>query len=384
VEKSALKGMGLHRFGFNVLRGIVLAAVLCVGCTDTPVPPSEQASGVWQLVEELRLGAVDGSGPEIFGRIVGLQVDRNDRIYVLDALASEIRIFDRDGRHVRNVARPGNGPGELATPMGLALDPSGNLWVPDLGNARYAVFDSEGELLDHVSRQPTVGFTFWPGMIDQAGIIWDADRVRGAMGEQFLLRVSPSGEVQDTVRLPVYGMRTYNFESPAVRMFAAVPYSSTLLWTIAHDGSVWLGMTGEYRLFKTIAVADTVLSIEGEYAPIPISEEERAEALESDPGASRIRELGGRTDPDLMPVHKPAFTKLAVARDGAVWVWRSAPDSVVPLIDIFSSDGQALGSALAPDGLADAPRPIIYDDYLVAVTIDDLSVPHVTRFRIER
>jgi sugar lactone lactonase YvrE len=335
-------------------------------------------------VEELRLGAVDGSGPEVFGRIVGLEVDRDERIYVLDALSREIRIFDRMGRHQRNVARPGRGPGELETPMGLALDPSGNLWVPDLGNSRYAVFAPDGEVLKHVSRPPTVGFTYWPGGIDQTGLIWDADRIRGATTEQLLLRVSPSGEIQDTVRLPASDMTTYDFESRAVRMFAAVPYSSALLWAVSPDGFVWLGLSGEYRLFKTISVADTVLSIESEYPPIRITDEERATALENDPGASRIRELGGRTDPDLIPAFKPAFTRLVIARDGAVWVWRSAADSRDPLIDVFSPEGQAMGSALGPDGLASAPRPIIYDDYMVAVTTDDLGVAYVTRFRIER
>lgn len=63
-----------------------------------------------QLVEELRIGVAEGSGPESFGRIAGLETDPEGRIYVADGLAYEIRVFDRTGRHLLSFGGKGRGP----------------------------------------------------------------------------------------------------------------------------------------------------------------------------------------------------------------------------------------------------------------------------------
>ena len=43
-----------------------------------------------------------GDGPQGFGRIHDLAVDRAGRIYVLDVGSKEVRVFGRDGAYLRD------------------------------------------------------------------------------------------------------------------------------------------------------------------------------------------------------------------------------------------------------------------------------------------
>ncbi|HLL45922.1 MAG TPA: 6-bladed beta-propeller, partial [Longimicrobiaceae bacterium] len=92
----------------------------------------------WKLVEELRIGSAEAEGPELFGDVAALEVDRAGRIYVLEPQAKEIRVFDARGAHVRTFGRKGGGPGEFEQPAGLMWDPDGRLWVVDQQNARFS------------------------------------------------------------------------------------------------------------------------------------------------------------------------------------------------------------------------------------------------------
>jgi hypothetical protein len=65
------------------------------------------------LVPDLRIGQMEGAGPETFGSVRGIEVASDGTIYVLDGLASEVRAFAPDGTHLRTLTRQGEGPGEL-------------------------------------------------------------------------------------------------------------------------------------------------------------------------------------------------------------------------------------------------------------------------------
>src|SRR5687767_1702897 len=77
-------------------------------------PPPAGIEPTWTIEPELRIGALEGDGPDNFGSIKGIAVDDQDRIAVLDAQAQEIRIFGADGKHLRTFGGKGAGPGELA------------------------------------------------------------------------------------------------------------------------------------------------------------------------------------------------------------------------------------------------------------------------------
>jgi hypothetical protein len=100
-----------------------------------------------ELVEELRIGVLDGPEEYQFFRIAGVAVDPNGRIFVADAGGHTVRIYDRDGTFVRGFGRPGQGPGEFTRAAGLFLWRD-TVHLLDQGRGfTSALFDTTGVLL---------------------------------------------------------------------------------------------------------------------------------------------------------------------------------------------------------------------------------------------
>ena len=108
----------------------------------------DNPSPTWTLIEELRVGSVDGDGPDTFGELRGLVVLPDGGFAVLDSQAQEVRVFAADGSHRATYGGKGEGPGELRDAHGLMLDPQGRLWVTDPANDRMSVFDPDTGFLD--------------------------------------------------------------------------------------------------------------------------------------------------------------------------------------------------------------------------------------------
>ena len=89
-------------------------------------------------VVDLRIGALDGPAPYVFGRVAGIVEGPLGRIFIADQLAHEIRVFDTEGAFLFSIGREGQGPGEFTGPCCLSFAPDGTLWVRDGGNTRYA------------------------------------------------------------------------------------------------------------------------------------------------------------------------------------------------------------------------------------------------------
>lgn len=93
-------------------------------------------------------------GPKFFDRLSSVTVDpEGKRIYVVDigGVNSEhhrVRVFDAaSGAHLRDIGKRGSAPGEFNLPRDLAIARDGRLYVVDGGNFRVQVFDAEGTFL---------------------------------------------------------------------------------------------------------------------------------------------------------------------------------------------------------------------------------------------
>lgn len=94
------------------------------------------------------------AGPKFFDRLSSVTVDpKGDRLYVVDigGVSSEhhrVRVFDaKSGQHLFDFGKRGSGPGEFNLPRDLAVGKEGRLYVVDGGNFRVQIFDHEGKYL---------------------------------------------------------------------------------------------------------------------------------------------------------------------------------------------------------------------------------------------
>ena len=98
----------------------------------------------WVLEEDLRIGTLEGTGPDMFGAITDFEVDRYGRFWLFEGQAQELRVFDSTGSFVRTVGRKGEGPGEFNQVIGMAWGPDEHLWLVDPSNNRLSVVDTTG------------------------------------------------------------------------------------------------------------------------------------------------------------------------------------------------------------------------------------------------
>lgn len=328
-------------------------------------------STAWRLEQDLVIGAVEGSGPEVFGEIAAVDVDMHGRIYVLEEQAQEIRVFDSAGTYLRTLGSEGSGPGELSRAFGLAFDDLDRLWVPDVGNRRLTVFDSTGEFADDYQRPLGVVYPFLGGF-DKSGRFWDVTpSFDDTYASFYFVRFDSITGGFDSVP-PVRYRR--DVESTTLTMFFLRPRM-----TIAFDpaGYIWFGWTGDYRLFQRSMSGDTARIIERESRRVPVSHSERERIL------AEIAEFPFPVDPVLIPTEKPAFNRIVAGENGHLFTnVPGSGDEKGRLIDVFNGDGVYLGRLTAPVAL-DWMIPLrITSSHILGVTRDELDVPYVVRLRV--
>lgn len=395
----------LNRGGAAIVAGAVLglscagsdARIEWRGTIDTTaagtVVVSNPAQGIWdsaspwRIVEELRIGTAEGGGPDLFGNVGAIEVDGLGRLWVAETQAQELRVFDRQGRHLRTVGRRGGGPGEFRGINAIVWGPDGNLWVVDPPNNRISVIDTAGTV---VTSRPTIGnmvISPWPGGVDSAGYIYgfapDPDR-EGIV----LVRYDATMRALDTIPVPRRTERDAGFfeiRSNQGYVRASVPYTSRLIWRLVWPGYIWFGETGEYRLYQRSLAGDTLRIVSKRFEPLPVTASDIDSAIERLEWFTR---QGGRVDRSKFPAVKPAWEAIYADDERNLWVVpvlpRTGSRSGALAFDVFDPDGRYLGRVAVPFALAQYPPPVIRHGLIYGVAHDDLEVPYVVRARVER
>ncbi len=348
--------------------------------TDDPIWPEGRE---WRVIEELRIGTVEGAGPDLFGAITWLELDPLGRIWVLEGQAQEVRVFEADGSHVRTIGRKGGGPGEFAQALHIQLGPDGHMWVADPQNNRFSVIDTAGVFVE--GKRAPGGFTIqpWPGGFDAAGFYY-SPVPRFGQDDPFrlgLVRLDAGFEPVDTLVTPSL-LEPERFELRTEDRYAAmgVPFTGSFRWRLAPSGRFWGLFTADYRLVELSPDGDTLRTITRDFSPVPVTGADREDAREE---LEWFIQEGGKVDWSRIPDTKPAAEDFYLDDRGNVWVLPVMPrDQEWRALDVFDPEGRYLGRVELPFPLHG--RPVIRGDVLLAVTQDELEVPYVVRARIER
>ncbi len=85
---------------------------------------------------------------EDFYKLRSFTVDKNGRIYILDAGNSRIQCFSKEGKFLFSFGRRGQGPGELSNETSkIKILSDGNIYVIDNRQRRINVYNLEGKFL---------------------------------------------------------------------------------------------------------------------------------------------------------------------------------------------------------------------------------------------
>lgn len=143
----------------KALLGFLMIAVLAA-CAPTSATSPQAPSGAPTM--DLASSSVEfeleiKGDPHPLSAVLGIAVDQEGNLYVVDCSSNRIQKFDGEGNFITTWGSEGSGDGEFLFwyirgtsryPVGdVAVDGQGHVYVADSGNSRIQVFDSEGEFL---------------------------------------------------------------------------------------------------------------------------------------------------------------------------------------------------------------------------------------------
>jgi hypothetical protein len=318
---------------------------------DTTIVRTVSGS-VWgdtaRLVEEVRIGALDGPEELTFGRIGQLAQHTNGTIDIFDSQAIALRRFDSAGAFVKKIGGRGQGPGEYEMLLGLRALSDDRLVAYDGRNQRITSFSPTGDLLETWPLQLSIRmFSDNSFAVDQtdhmyvltarsrtatgtAGAVLNArprtatgpaaGPAAGPAGGAILLRIAPGGQIVDTLDVPRWTT------DPASRGVCLAPGGR---WVMHPSGQFVAGVTDKYSI-DLRQPSGKVVRIQRAVEPVAFESGERAE-LEADiagggqpiesvsitAGKPPVIEYGAR---QTVPAVKPIFRNLLTGSDGRIWV----------------------------------------------------------------
>jgi 6-bladed beta-propeller len=354
----------------------------------------------WTAEQELRFGGDDAVPPSVFGRIADLDVDGAGRLYVLDQLAREVRVFDPDGRFLRRMGRRGEGPGEFGQFVNGVIVLDGTVVVADWTLGRLTTFDTAGGVIS-TEPMPVPGVRSW----------WvpDGDHLAARLlrrttdedgrwrGVDVLVRSAPSASRVDTILTLAYPQSDLGTRAAArVPLIVNSPF-----WTLLPDGGVaWSTLEWPELRIHDARGALTRIVRRDDWLPRPVDDavhaalvaklEEKFALLGADPAVVSRLDL-------VRSTHLPVVAGVLAGPDGTIWVQRTGPPDTFdamainapenargfggPDWDVFDAGGRFLGTVTLPAAVRVAR---ILGDRLYGIARDSLDVEQVVRARIVR
>jgi hypothetical protein len=358
----------------------------------------------WRLTPDLVIGLTMGAESQTFAAITGLEVADDGRIYILDREANQLRIFAPDGSHLKSLGRAGDGPGEFRRANGLRWITPDTLIVVDQRGHRYTIVTGEGTYVRSVARSARFyGWAFAGGY--EAGRIYErsAAHKEGRL-RPILLGTSlhqDSGPVAvasrdsaeshkwsvDTIFLPDPPgpiFESFHIQTARRSVVMRVPFTPAPHYYLDGKGSIWHGHGSVFRIARSTFAGDTLMEIVLSGEPAPVLPEEIEEWQSSTPLVARFNELGGKLDLGRLPKVKPFIDDLYVDAEGFIWVSLPAGPREIAFA-VVDSSGHYLGRVQASGITRDVfVPPVVRNRKLYVVGRDELDVPRVYVYRIER
>jgi len=376
--------------------------------------------GSLEVVEDLRLGAMDGEREELlFHGIHDIVLDGDERIFVANNQTGTVRLFDQDGTFVREFGGKGEGPSEIPSMLNDLIRAGDEIALIDWQRGgKTILYDTAGTFRESWrdtrpdgERYSLSGYTPEGWLSIEISPYPDDPRPGGVYERRSTMRrfVSPDSLGEALFELSpnlIYGTE----ESEGLDWALFDPVEA---WGFDGDGNIYQSAGVDYRIDVISPDGELLRSIRRDVRGIPITDAD-VEAYKDDvrlqydtasrgDAARRQEQLErylARIDEQAtlpMPEVRPRLGQMLVAHSGAIWVERvdfrepskwwqermtggfgSTPTSETSW-DLLDLDGRFVGNVVLP------PRflPLAASDRsVVGLLADDFDVEHVVRFRI--
>lgn len=369
-----------------------------------------QSIPVWRLVRDLRIGSADD--PELAFTGVFDVVVRGDVAYSVHENEQRLRMWNKQGRLIKEIGRNGQGPGEFAGPVSAGWR-GDTLWVYDSRQARISLFTPDGQFVRSIrpiaKRQPGAKMTsnivgrylLADGTVLAQPTLYSAQASDKRTDLSALLRINESGDILDTLVVFPVRQSTLELKSGTSAMYSAQPFTDSPIGAVDGKGRAVYVINRDYardnarstfRITKISLTGDTLYDKRFEYRPKPVTDAqfeklvtERVDMATEKRGprpalyANRSVAENAVRNAMVRPRFHPPISRAAGGADGTLWLQREDDGGAERLWQVVDENGRFIAAVRIPrdDRVHYATRNVIW----VSQT-DELDVPYLTRYRV--
>lgn len=318
---------------------------------------------VYELVEELNIGAIEGDENYLLSAPQDVKVAGNGDIYVLEWMEARILVYDKNGKYVRTAAHKGRGPGEFETPAYFDLLSDGRLVLLDARNRQVSILDRNGT---YVGGFKVEGFC--NGMkVDGQDLLYFA---RSITPEVNVIGVTQIIERKiELFCTDLDGRMLYDYgdfrggkmsytRTKTGATSGMSPYAHTTAWTVDEEGKLYAGYNENYQLSVYDPDGELIFKFGRDFIPI------------------KYEKYKGGANPEYWS----AFSQYMFFDDeGNLWLWHYAgtEEEEVYEYDIFSPEGIYLRQVVVPHRIYRIKNGKVY-----SIIRDEEGYRYVKRFRM--
>ncbi len=322
----------------------------------------------WTLVEELHIGDVEAAPEYQFGQVIGVDVDAAANVYVADAQARDVRVFDASGAYLRTIGGPGGGPGEFGIAMNGVFVVGDELVVPDIGNARVQRFALDGSFIASSLLDLTAGMPLrWDmagggRLVVQRRVVNPSDTASAPRKDPIVTAGLGDTPVDTLALLPAGETIRFSGGRAQVRFFDPEP-----IWDADATGTLVTSRNNAMRfeLWDATGALSRVVTLPRE--PKTVTDRDKRVMLDAIRDAMRQQGVPGTQAQALLDQaqfadHYPLYVQVALGPSGSLWVQRmlsgtelageegsfDAQDLGSKDWDVFDASGRYLGVVSFP------------------------------------
>lgn len=348
----------------------------------------------WEIGDEPQVVYGESNDPVQFVWIRSALRLPDRRVVAIDGRTQELFIFDQDGALVTRAGGTGDGPGEFQRPSGLVLLGGDTLLVYDSNHLRFSLFDTDGSFLDDRRLETPAGGADAPRLGIYGAAAASGDTVT-LIGDGFGFSSSSSGD--------------WVWENPTLRYRA----DGTFLGEVAEPTKFWFYSTSDGPTGRVFGGLQRAAAAGGH---VYVGDRERYEIRVYGPegGLARVHRLVRPRRPvtdEMVERHRNSFAarvddpeerrrmlerfdrrpvadsmawiqEFRIDALGNIWVTEATvTSSDTAVTGVFAADGEWLGTVEIPRNF----HPLdIGEDYILGTLIDELDVPHLVGFGLDR
>lgn len=288
-----------------------------------PAPPKGALTKL-SLKEEFALGQ-GGADVEMFSWIIGLDVDNEGNIYILDQKKKEVKIFDRAGKFLKQFAIERQDPRDINIPSSLQITSNNELAVGGI-DPRLTFYSLEGEFLRAHSVAKAPGLS--RPVIDSQGNIIGQQIVPFGSGETRIFHEARKYDCELNLLFTIASIDISNIQRKIN------PFQFTIFYQLGKDDSIFFLNPDEYEIKVLNAEGKLVKRILKDHDPVKVTEKDKEEFFERLPGwpaRDRIE----------FPKEYPPYQNFTLDEQGRLFVmtWERGKKGEY-FIDVFNQEGR--------------------------------------------